>query len=158
MSVASNVGEDIMLALYRLSRSMRERARQHSEDLNMQQWFVLHLLAEGVTTGVALAKELSVSAPTVSTVIDQLVQQGLIERIPSEEDRRTIQLALTTGGRFKIEQAKLQKVDRMSQMLKVLDTTEVAELRRILMKLANHVEPPPLVSDLTANTIKQETV
>jgi len=136
----NNVSEDIMLALYRLSRSMRERTRQQAEDLSMQQWFVLHLLADGICSGGALAKELSVAPPTMSGLIDQLVQQGLIERVPSEQDRRTIGLNLTTGGRFKIEQAKLQKVDRMSQILKVLDAADIAELQRILTKLASHAE------------------
>jgi DNA-binding MarR family transcriptional regulator len=152
----NNVSEDIMLALYRLSRSMRERTRQQAEDLSMQQWFVLHLLADGISSGGALAKELSVSPPTVSALIDQLVQQGLIERVPSEQDRRTIRLKLTTGGRFKIEQAKLQKLDRMSQILKVLDAADIAELQRILTKLASHAEAGALPAEpvLTKQLIK----
>jgi DNA-binding MarR family transcriptional regulator len=56
-------------------------------------------IARGTDASSSLAQKLAVSAPSVTSVVDGLVQRGAVERAHSVEDRRRIALALTEDGR-----------------------------------------------------------
>ena len=68
-------------------------------DLSLPQYRVLALLADGSTASSVLARQLAVSAPSVTAVVDGLVGRGLVERRPDPEDRRRLTLLLTRDGR-----------------------------------------------------------
>jgi DNA-binding MarR family transcriptional regulator len=67
-------------------------------DLSLSQYRVLALLGEGSTASSVLARQLAVSAPSVTSVVDGLVGRGLVERRPDPEDRRRLTLLLTKDG------------------------------------------------------------
>jgi long-chain acyl-CoA synthetase len=68
-------------------------------DLSSAQYRMLVQLAQGADASSSLAKKLAVSAPSVTAVIDGLVQLGAVERTHSVEDRRRIPITLTPKGR-----------------------------------------------------------
>jgi len=66
------------------------------------QLFTLVLLDAAPEAGVpmnALARELGVSLPTVTGVVDRLVREGLVERGADPADRRVVLVRLTDTGR-----------------------------------------------------------
>jgi DNA-binding MarR family transcriptional regulator len=69
-----------------------------SVDLSPPQYRVLTLLAGGQSMSSMLAARLSVSPPSVTTLVDSLVVRGLVERRHSEDDRRRVALTLTEAG------------------------------------------------------------
>ena len=64
-------------------------------DLSPAQYRMLVQIARGTDASSSLAQKLAVSAPSVTAVVDGLVQRGAVERAHSVEDRRRIALALT---------------------------------------------------------------
>jgi len=56
---------------------------------------LLVVLADGGSTGSALCSRLGVSAPTVSGVVDRLVEAGYLQRRPDPADRRVVLLEAT---------------------------------------------------------------
>jgi long-chain acyl-CoA synthetase len=68
-------------------------------DLSPAQYRMLVQIARGTDASSSLAQKLAVSAPSVTAVVDGLVQRGAVERAHSVEDRRRIALALTGPGR-----------------------------------------------------------
>ena len=68
-------------------------------DLSLPQYRVLALLGDGSTASSVLARQLAVSAPTVTAVVDGLVARGLVERRADPEDRRRLTLLLTRDGK-----------------------------------------------------------
>ncbi len=68
-------------------------------DLSPAQYRMLVQIARGTDASSSLAQKLAVSAPSVTAVVDVLVQRGAVERAHSAEDRRRIALALTDDGR-----------------------------------------------------------
>lgn len=68
-------------------------------DLSSAQYRMLVQLAEGAEASTSLAKKLAVSAPSVTAVVDGLVQRRAVERMHSVEDRRRVSLTLTDVGR-----------------------------------------------------------
>jgi long-chain acyl-CoA synthetase len=68
-------------------------------ELSPPQYRVLILLSDGSAVSSDVAERLAVSRPTVTSVVDGLVNRGLVERRHSEDDRRRVSLTLTKEGR-----------------------------------------------------------
>ncbi len=67
-------------------------------DLTLPQYRLLSLLAEGSSAGGVLAGRLAVSPPSITAVVDGLVERGLVERRHDAADRRRIAHDLTPTG------------------------------------------------------------
>ncbi len=100
-------------------------------DLSPAQYRMLVQIARGTDASSSLAQKLAVSAPSVTSVVDGLVQRGAVERAHSAEDRRRIALALTGDGR------------------RLLAAAEDA-LRARLQSIADELEDEDLVSGAIA--------
>jgi len=83
-------------ALALAARSL-ERAVGGS-DLTLAQFRVLSLVAEGDERSSLLADRLAVAKPTITAVVDGLVERGLLARAAVAGDRRSIRLSLTPEG------------------------------------------------------------
>lgn len=69
-------------------------------DLTMQQMKVIMMLEhKGEMPVSALAESLNVSLPSMTGIVDRLVQNELVERVPSPTDRRVILLRCTEKAR-----------------------------------------------------------
>jgi long-chain acyl-CoA synthetase len=68
-------------------------------ELSSAQYRMLFQLADGAEASTMLARKLEVSAPSVTAVVDGLVNRGFIVRTHSELDRRKVSLDLTEAGR-----------------------------------------------------------
>jgi DNA-binding MarR family transcriptional regulator len=85
-------------------------------DLSPAQYRMLVQIARGTDASSTLAQKLAVSAPSVTSVVEALVQRGAVERAHSAADRRRIALALTDDGRELLRtaeealQARLQTI------------------------------------------------
>ncbi len=82
-----------------------------------------------------LSDALVASRTNVTRMTDELVRAGLIERRPSKEDRRRLELSLTEAGRQRILKA-LPSVWRLTERQWAdFSQDEVAEFDRLLRKL-----------------------
>lgn len=90
-------------------------------DLSAAQYRMLFQLAEGAEASTTLARKLEVSAPSVTAVVDGLVQRGIVERTHSEEDRRRVSLRLTERGRTVLTAADEAVCERLSTIAGLLD-------------------------------------
>jgi DNA-binding MarR family transcriptional regulator len=83
------------LAITRLHRAL-----EHADvSLTMQQYRVLALLSAGGARAGQLAQRLAVAKPTITSLTDSLVEQGLAARETDEGDRRVVTLSITPAGR-----------------------------------------------------------
>jgi DNA-binding MarR family transcriptional regulator len=68
--------------------------------LSLSQWRALAALTTGDDLSLTAISELtSINQPTLSRVIDQLVQRGLIAAAPRRSDGRFVAISLTPAGR-----------------------------------------------------------
>lgn len=58
----------------------------------------LALVRAGVTSGSVMASFLDVRPPTVTSVMNGLVEDGLVERVRADDDRRRVDFVLTPAG------------------------------------------------------------
>lgn len=91
---------------------------------------------DGHLTMSRLAAEVSLTSGGITRLVDRMVAAGYLERSGCPTDRRSIFVALTPGGRRKLDEATgehLRGLDR--HLLGPLDETDRASLAAALRKL-----------------------
>ena len=100
-----NLTEQLVENLQRLYSGMRfEPAEGRSEaELTMHQIRTLMMLSQEPQRMGAIAALLSSSLSSATSMIDRLVDKGLVERVSDSEDRRVVVCRLTDSGREGVE-------------------------------------------------------
>ena len=80
------------------------------------------------------------SGSNVTTVVDNLERDGLVQRVRHEADRRVQVVHLTDKGRALMVEALPIHVDRIRQAMSVLAPDEQRELGRLCRKLGRSIE------------------
>lgn len=110
-------------------------------DLTEQQWRILRVLwSEGSISSVELSKRTLLTAPSLVGILDRLEKKGLVERLRSETDRRSVLIQSTDKGSALQQQIlplveEIQNAERSS-----MTEAEFAELERILTKITNNAK------------------
>ena len=86
-------------------------------DLTLPQYRVLALVAAGDERATRLAGRLAITKPSVSAVVDGLVERGLLAREPVEGDRRAIRLRLTRPGNRALAEAETAMAERLEPLV-----------------------------------------
>ncbi len=94
-------------------------------DLTMQQMKVIMMLEYRAELPVsALADSLNVSLPNMTGIIDRLVQNDLVERIPSPHDRRVILLRSTPKSKEIFDSLFSSAYQRFQYVMNQLSKTD----------------------------------
>ena len=113
----------VLIALRRIIRAtdICSQKLRKTVGLTTPQSLVLRTVAQsgGVSLG-RIARNLSLSQATVTTLVDRLDRGEFIERVRSEEDRRRVFVRLTTSGNAVIFQAPDLLQDRFVARLEGL--------------------------------------
>ncbi len=111
-----------------------------SEGLNAPTfWHLHHLERSGVKHPGELARRLGITAAACTWSVDQLVGLGLVDRHPSEADRRQIVLAVTPKGKRTLAAVWRRFDASLESALATLPPQEVAVTARTLRTLATHL-------------------
>lgn len=86
-------------------------------------------------TPTELYQTLMLSSGVMSTRIESLVQRGLLQRLASEEDRRSCRVDLTDKGLIFIDPVVSEHVQNMEKMMAPLSNKEREQLVLLLKKL-----------------------
>jgi len=104
--------------------------------LTYLQFVILMWLRDGVAVNPKdICLRFNYDSGALTRVIDQLAERGLLERVRSQRDRRTVELALTEPGRQAIEGVVPLVVEQLNRALEEFSPAEFAELVRLLNKL-----------------------
>lgn len=144
MKTTKKYGEEIDLALsmwVKLVRAHSVFAKKSLDDirrygLTEPQFGALECLGHlgPMTIGNLCSKQL-VSGGNMTLVVDNLEKEGLVERVHSKEDRRTIIVQLTSKGEQRFNEIFLQHAERIKDLASVLTNDEQVQLSGLLKKL-----------------------
>jgi DNA-binding MarR family transcriptional regulator len=81
-------------------------------------------------TGLASAEQ--VRAPTMSRIVEELVQDGLVIRETPPADRRSVRISATEAGKSLLERAGEQRVRALTNRLDTLAESEKRALFRAI--------------------------
>jgi DNA-binding MarR family transcriptional regulator len=93
--------DNILIALRRITRAIDLQSKKlvKKSGLTAPQLVVMQALRkEGQMSPSSLAKAVSLSQATITTILDRLVKQGLVRRDRSDTDKRVILACLTDQG------------------------------------------------------------
>ena len=104
-------------------------------DLLQGRWWVLILLMreDSVTsTPSILAEKLGVTRATMTGLLDSLEQNGLVTRVFAIEDRRSVNIKLTSAGQAKLDAVMPDYYRRLKQCMQALDKEKRVQLQQLL--------------------------
>jgi len=90
---------------------------------------------EGTLNVTGIGQKLLIRGPQMTYLIDNLVDQGMVERVPDPNDRRVINIVLTDKGRKILESHEKTIIDSISANLSALSEDELKELSTSLRSL-----------------------
>lgn len=110
-------------------------------DLTMSQFRALVMIRRwGPQTGRHLAARLHVTPGTLVPLVDRLEEQGYLRRVPDKEDRRITWLELTPKADRLFRRLWGMGAARIASAVSQLLPKDRAELRRLLTRVAEHLE------------------
>ena len=89
-------------------------------DLTLAQYRVLAMVSAGDERASLLAGRLAITKPSVSAVVDGLVERGYLAREPVDGDRRAIRLRITTDGTKALGAAEAAMAERLEPLVGAL--------------------------------------
>ena len=109
-------------------------------DLTQQQLHYLNVLVKMKNpTLTEFARELGLTNPTVTVLVDKLTEKRYIKRIHSDEDRRVMHLHIDKKG-AKINALREIAHDRMAETIKAgLNEAETKTLTELLKKIVKNI-------------------
>ena len=157
--------EEVLITLRRLIRATDLHSKQlvKTAGLTAPQLLLLQAIREqGQVTIGALAKEISLSQATVTTILDRLEKRGLVYRERSSEDKRKVHAYLTDKGAEIIRDAPTPLQEHFVRQFRDLREWEqsmiISSLQRVaLMMDAEHIDASPVldVGDLDRKDSRQ---
>ena len=85
-----------------------------------------------------LATELDSTPRNITGLVDHLERDGLVERVPDPEDRRSVRARLTESGRSRIESIWQEGLQHQHEVAGGLTKEELAQLRHVCLQLVEN--------------------
>ena len=130
----NNISND----LYMLLLSLNKRVFNHEEMLKNCAMppshikVIFHVIHTGPCAISEVAKDLSISKPNMSPIIDKLVSEGFLERFPDPKDRRIIRVKSTDVACSFLRQREVEIKEKLQKRLSPLTDNELKELTECL--------------------------
>ncbi|HAT2610609.1 TPA: MarR family transcriptional regulator [Kluyvera intermedia] len=130
--------------LYLTAHHWRLAVDRRLRGLGMSQasWVAVAAIARNETplSQSELAQELGIENATLVPLINRLVEQQLVQRVLTDQDKRKRLLIATEQGMALYYQVKTVADDLREEILSVISPEEQAQTRRVLEKLLIEVE------------------
>lgn len=130
--------EEVLVALRRIIRATDLHSRQLSKTVGLTapQLLIMQTIRDlGEVKISAIARRVSLSQATVTTILDRLESRGLVYRARNEIDKRKVHAHLTEAGSQLLEQAPMTLQAEFTRRFEALPDWEqsmiVAALQRV---------------------------
>lgn len=113
-----------------MQRSLNDLSRYaHTVGLSLAQMSILiHLHMEGASEVTRFSEMLGISRAAASQMIERLVQQGVAQRFPGEQDRRVRLVDLTASGRQIVLESFEARVEWVNELVSGISAVEREQL------------------------------
>jgi MarR family transcriptional regulator, transcriptional regulator for hemolysin len=132
------IGPAVHDAGKRLARAFDEALSEAGGTLPM--WLILLALKQQRwRTQLELAEAVGIGNPTLTHHVDALERAGLVARVRDQDDRRVIRLELTDPGEAMFQRLRRVATSFNRRLTSGFSSEELAQLRRLLERLAANV-------------------
>ena len=134
-------GDSVGYLMHQLVQSMRRHIDQRMATLGLTaaQWAPLWRIGlDGPLGARELAQATGVDAGAMTRLVDRLVAKGLVQRVRSSGDRRSVQLTLTEAGRAVAAKVPAELAALNNAYLRGFDQAEWQQLRGLLQRMLDN--------------------
>ncbi len=144
MKTTKKYGKKIDLALstwVKLARAYSSFDKKSSESikefgLTQPQFAVIEVIGHlGPLKIGEICDKMLVTGGNMTLVLDNIEKLGYVERVPSRDDRRAINIQLTPAGQKLFEEVFVKHAENITKFMSVLNATEQKNLGDLLKKL-----------------------
>jgi DNA-binding MarR family transcriptional regulator len=138
-AVEADVAGRLRFAVTRLNRLLRQQG-----GTGLTPTKLAHLATigrEGPVTLGELAAQEQVSPPTVTKVVKELEDLGLLARLPDPADKRVVRVAITDEGRARLGESRTRKTAWLVQRLAGLSPADIEALAAAVPVLEELTRP-----------------
>jgi DNA-binding MarR family transcriptional regulator len=131
-----DIAEDLFMFMPFFHRKLIRS--EHSDGLNPVHPSnrILGMLSHcGALPTSEIGKKLFISKPNMTALVDKLIDEGKVQRIPDKDDRRIINIQITEKGRKAVKENIGFAKEIIKKNLSSLDNDDLGELYRSLEKI-----------------------
>ena len=135
--------EEVLIALRRVIRATDLHSRHLSKTVGLTapQLLIMQTIRElGEVKISAIARRVSLSQATVTTILDRLENRKLVYRERNEEDKRKVHAHLTPAGEALLEQAPMTLQSEFTQRFEQLPNWEQSMIVSALQRVAEMMD------------------
>ena len=130
--------EEIIAKLSAYMSRMEEEAKEqfNFKDLTLTQMHYLEMISELQNPNLTeLAVAMKLTKPTITVLVDKLIEKELVYKVQSDADRRSTHLHLTERGKLINQMHEYAHRRIVEQIEKKIDEDEMAQLMALLEKI-----------------------
>lgn len=134
---------EILVAIRRVMRAvdMRSKQLERKAGLTVPQWLILQALsASGEMQISELARRISLSHATVTSILNRMSDKGLVQRKRNSADRRAVRVSLTAEGNTTFEEAPELLQEAFVTRFRQLERWEQKLLTSAIERVASMME------------------
>ena len=156
-----NTHDQVLVSLRKIIRAIdlhSKRLERESGLTGPQLLLMQCIYINGEITAGVIAREISLSQATVTTIIDRLESKGLLKRERNQEDKRKVMISLTDEGKVALEKAPTLMQESFISRFDHLEEREqnliLSSLQRVAdMMNATDLDAAPLLDSSDAQVI-----
>jgi DNA-binding MarR family transcriptional regulator len=130
--------EDIIAKLSAYMGRMEEEAKEqyNFKELTLTQMHYLEMISELENPNLTeLAAAMKLTKPTITVLVDKLIEKELVYKVQSDADRRSTHLHLSERGKLINQMHEYAHRRIAEQIEKKINTDEMAQLTLLLEKI-----------------------
>jgi DNA-binding MarR family transcriptional regulator len=118
----------------------RQKGAMTKENMTVSDIVMLEILEEkGSPTMGTLARDLGLTMSAATSIVDKMIEKGMVKRERSLEDRRVVRVSLLKKGEDTVRSIKVERKGMTDQMFKALTEEEKAEYLRLFSKIVGSI-------------------
>ncbi len=143
MELKATLSRDLVDLATVLTRIVKQefKAEAGANAPTLTQFRMLHKIKSGVCHVGKLSEAFGISQPATSIMVNTMVKEGLLKRVPHPKDRRQIELHLTSKATTYLETIYKRAFAKVDERLSALSVTkkkaiakQICEVSRLLSK------------------------
>lgn len=101
---------------------------------------MLVLYRKGFMKMKDIAHQLNVSLPATTGMVNRMVRDGRVRRIPDEKDRRVVYIGITARGKQVVNTVRTQRKRLFAEVFSNISQTERMQYLKVLRKVAKYIQ------------------
>jgi DNA-binding MarR family transcriptional regulator len=136
-------GRQVLEVVPLVMRAIRAEMRSHrASNISVPQFRGMAFLSRHEGASLSdVAEHVGLTLPSMSNMVDRLVDRGLVTRHTRAEDRRRLTLSLTRQGRTMLESARAATQSSLAARLAALSPSDRQAVRRAMELLRGAFTP-----------------